>query len=589
LILGGTPRTVVTISRSLARRGIPVICAGLGRGGLGLRSNSILADIAVATSEPRFFESLKAVLARYDIDTIIPCSDKAIELLLPNYGELTRLAYLTLPKPEIVAQVLQKDQTLKLARLCGVRVPATYTVTAAAQMRNAKDVLTFPMIVKPVRAGPTSPFKIEYLRNRGDLEEFQSRAEANGEYLFQEYFPGEGVGISTVVAEGAPLFFFQHRRLHEYAPQGGVGVLFESETADPELASAAAALLRSLEWRGPAMVEFRRNAAKNDYVLMEINGRFWGSLPLAVYAGVDFPYLQWQIGHQRELCLPKEYKTGLRVRWTSGEISRFADLMTDSAVRERLGYHWTTPIVQLLQSFEPKTRSALFSIHDPLPEFNDVTATVIRVLGSRIWRVVKRLLPAAFVRRASQLRSLEPLYRKSYVARWLLRSSGLRRARSGLEMKPVRRLTIVCRANRIRSPLAAAILEAQVNRDGSSRFQIHSAGTRADPNTTFDPRAKMAAQAMGLTLTGRPQAMTPSLVGSSDVIVVMDRIVEAELLTQLPVAAAKVFLLSEILGSDAGAPDEVRDPDTYSQADFAGFVSQLAQSCRQLAKVLCTS
>ena len=37
------------------------------------------------------------------------------------------------------------------------------------------------------------------------------------------------------------------------------------------------------------MVEFKLDARDGVAKLMEINGRFWGSLQLAVDAGVDFP------------------------------------------------------------------------------------------------------------------------------------------------------------------------------------------------------------------------------------------------------------------------------------------------------------
>jgi biotin carboxylase len=49
----------------------------------------------------------------------------------------------------------------------------------------------------------------------------------------------------------------------------------------------ATRLLGALGWTGLAMVEFRVGEAGP--VLMEVNGRIWGSLPLAVKSGADFP------------------------------------------------------------------------------------------------------------------------------------------------------------------------------------------------------------------------------------------------------------------------------------------------------------
>jgi predicted ATP-grasp superfamily ATP-dependent carboligase len=39
------------------------------------------------------------------------------------------------------------------------------------------------------------------------------------------------------------------------------------------------------------MVEFKRDRATGIHYLMEVNGRLWGSLQLAIDAGVDFPAL----------------------------------------------------------------------------------------------------------------------------------------------------------------------------------------------------------------------------------------------------------------------------------------------------------
>ena len=53
--------------------------------------------------------------------------------------------------------------------------------------------------------------------------------------------------------------------------------------------------MRALRYTGVAMVEFKVNAKTGEFVLIEINGRFWGSLPLAVAAGANFPLWLYQM------------------------------------------------------------------------------------------------------------------------------------------------------------------------------------------------------------------------------------------------------------------------------------------------------
>ena len=97
---------------------------------------------------------------------------------------------------------------------------------------------------------------------------------------------------------------FAHRRLREKPPSGGVSVYRESVAPDPSLVARAAALLAGLGWRGVAMVEMKTDARTGTPYLMEVNGRFWGSLQLAVDAGVDGIYCSNHGGRQANGGLP---------------------------------------------------------------------------------------------------------------------------------------------------------------------------------------------------------------------------------------------------------------------------------------------
>ena len=78
-------------------------------------------------------------------------------------------------------------------------------------------------------------------------------------------------------------------------PSGGVSVLCESVPLRKPLVDYALRILQSAAWHGVAMVEFKLDARSGIPHLMEVNGRFWGSLQLAIDAGVDFPWLLYQL------------------------------------------------------------------------------------------------------------------------------------------------------------------------------------------------------------------------------------------------------------------------------------------------------
>lgn len=73
-------------------------------------------------------------------------------------------------------------------------------------------------------------------------------------------------------------------------------------------------LLKAMNWHGVAMVEFKLDNRDNKFKLMEVNGRWWGSLPLAILSGVDFPYLLHRMVTEGDVEPVTEYKLGVRCR-----------------------------------------------------------------------------------------------------------------------------------------------------------------------------------------------------------------------------------------------------------------------------------
>lgn len=586
LVLDGTPRTVVPIARSLRSHQIPVVSAGLDHNGLSVRSNSVLADVALCDT-PHFLNDTLALISRYCIDTVLPCSDRALRLLLANYDQLKLHVTVPLPKPETVARVLSKEATIEIARSCGVPLPRTFCTDDVAAMMRLRTSLSFPIVAKPVRVGGEAAFKVKYFYSGDELEQFLGESpEVAANSIFQEYVPGDGVGISAVAVDGKPLMLFQHRRIHECPAMGGVACLFRSEALDTRLVRATVNILQNLRWRGPAMVEFRHNRRSDEYFLMEINGRFWGSLALAIQAGVDFPYILWEVIHGVQPALPPAYDDGLTMRWTSGELLRFAELIRKPNVRRRMHYNVATPFVQIGQAFAPSVRSALYSREDRLPATVDVLDTLRVALRRATVKIFRALLPNSVRGPVSALRLMNGKGRRAYILLGLRRLARTHPARRERLLSGVRRIALVCRGNRIRSPLAAAALESDLNGSVQAKYDIMSAGTRVSTDSTFDARAFTAANGYGLVLAGKPRQLSADVVERADLIVAMDRIVEAELLADFPQAAHKVALPGEIAPSPRNEPKEIPDPDTASPEEFSFAISRVVKSMELLARGL---
>jgi predicted ATP-grasp superfamily ATP-dependent carboligase len=138
--------------------------------------------------------------------------------------------------------------------------------------------------------------------------------------LVQEKIVGDGQGIFLLVWNGELIAAFRHRRLREKPPWGGVSTLRESLSLDGSLVSKSFRLLQSISWNGVAMAEYKNDVRDGRPKLMEINGRFWGSLQLAIDAGMNFPLLLYRAALGEVPQPQMSYRSGVQTRWLLGDL-----------------------------------------------------------------------------------------------------------------------------------------------------------------------------------------------------------------------------------------------------------------------------
>ena len=183
--------------------------------------------------------------------------------------------------------------------------------------------------------------------------------------LVQEYIPGEGRGVFLLMNQGRVRAAFADRRVHEKPPSGGVSVVSESMALDPRLLAYAQQLLAALKWHGVVMVEFKHDRRDGRAKLLEINGRFWGSLQLAVDAGIDFPYLLYRMAVDGDVEQAFSYREGVRLRWWPADLDslllRFRNGKGLGGLGEFLKWNGNT------------TRNEIFRWDDPRPALNELS------------------------------------------------------------------------------------------------------------------------------------------------------------------------------------------------------------------------
>lgn len=124
------------------------------------------------------------------------------------------------------------------------------------------------------------------------------------------------------------------------------------------------------------MVEYKMDSATGTPYLMEINGRFWGSLQLAIDAGVDFPRLLAGAAGGGDPQPVPGYRTGVRSRWWWGDVDHLLarlrrspdELSLPPGAPGRLG-----AVADFIKLWRPGDRNEIFRLTDPLPLLRETT------------------------------------------------------------------------------------------------------------------------------------------------------------------------------------------------------------------------
>lgn len=287
-------------------------------------------------------------------------------------------ARLVLPDHADVLRACNKNEMVQLAASIGVAVPKTVAVSNVDDARRAGEVLQFPVVLKPrssvetqSNGGVRITGRPRYARDSQELlARYEELIQICSQILVQEFVDGEGVGYFALMCRGELRVEFGHRRIRDVHPTGSGSALRVSVEPDPEVRAASLAILKALRWHGAAMVEFRQ-AAGGPPVFMEVNGRFWNSLPLACYAGADFPAWLAELAEKGDIERKPQFRSGIVCRWLLGDFRHVVEVLKGAPAGYPRPYpdRWRT----MLSVLAPRrgTYHDNFQWRDPLPELGD--------------------------------------------------------------------------------------------------------------------------------------------------------------------------------------------------------------------------
>ena len=577
ILTDGNERSALAIARALAAIGCRVIVGA--EDPVCLTAASRFCSTSFVYPSPYkdpsgFVSAVRERTQNISHSMVLPVTDITTKLLCQHGREFEGDVVIACPPTEAFERLSDKYNLMQLAESLDVPIPHTIFVPNGDVHAHFCELRSFPVVVKP-GCSLTSAGKqwvktgVLYANSVEDLTHLYMRHTfLKHPSLIQERIEGEGQGLFTLMKNGAPIALFAHRRVRERPPSGGVSVLSESIPLPENMVRHALRLLQHVQWNGVAMVEFKIDRVTGQPFLMEVNGRFWGSLQLAIDAGVDFPVLLYKLLTEGDFANPPgQYKVGVQLRWLLGDLDH---LLLRLFKEDRFLPPSSPSRAATLKSF------LKFSGRDL--QYDVYQRDDVGPFWLEAWQYIEDLK-----------RSISLCWRrfrstgKKIVLRTVF-AAGFRRWILCKWIPPnVNHILVLCHGNVCRSPLAEMYLKCRF--EGQSHgVTIASAGLNTQSGRPPHPFAVHVAEQVGLELnTHVSTQVTRSLIDRADLILVMDDTQLEEVAERFPDARKKTIPLGYF---NREAPKDIADPFFGPLKDFKTCFALIKNASDDLSSYL---
>lgn len=361
LVTDGRTLSALAVVRSLGEHGIEVHCGDEFASTISSYSKYVASNIVYpsASISPRqFIVELVERAKTEEYDLIVPVRDETTILVSKYRSELPAQTDVFSADHSTIEQLLDKGETMKMARRHGVSIPPTYYPSEDG-LETVGDTVKYPVLIKPRRSSGSRG--IQYAHSKSELLERYEAVHAEYENpIIQEYISHEGghYSLGTLFnRQSEPVALHVYKETKQYPPSGGPAATATSVAPDNWVWDILE-LLEEVDWVGPAHMDVLFDPETSVYRLLEINPRLWMSLNLTIQSGIDIPHLLYRLATEEGSVDPvRSYMTGVDYRWVLPN-----ELLWVLAQDGKVG-----AVREFLRPTGEKTCYGVLSREDPLP------------------------------------------------------------------------------------------------------------------------------------------------------------------------------------------------------------------------------
>jgi D-aspartate ligase len=359
----------LAVARSLGKQGVPLLVLSKAS---YLRSTRYGAGVKVREPNEAVHSLLQ--LSHYvDRRPVLFTDDDSFLAAMVEHRQVLESNYLfTFAQNNCL--LTDKSTLADFALRAKVVVPQTWT---DAEQVSIND---FPVVVKPIERDrlfavwPKGARKAYECYDREALDDTLSRFyELQVEGVIQELIPGDVSNLYCVTLyrneAGRVIVGFVVRKLRQYPVTHGTGTIHVT-CDEPRVVKLSVRLLETAGYVGVAMIEYKYHEARDEFVLIEVNGRFPLETSISNRTHIDFPFEVFKDVVNPRMTRGVTYTPNRGTRW----VHRINDIRAAiSGRRNKIGYS---------ASFERghRVQGALLDFRDVKPVLGYLFYATMKVL-----------------------------------------------------------------------------------------------------------------------------------------------------------------------------------------------------------------
>ena len=255
-------------------------------------------------SDSDYINNINDIVKHHSIDLIMPIFEDGIRIITKHKNLITDTTKLALlPSYTDFKKAINKGTLTNFLKELNLPYPKSQIVKTDLKFDISK--VNYPVLIKPVEsAGGGNGIKV--FREEKDLIAYLNSDKYNKTHLIQDYIEGYDIDCSVLCENGKILAYTIQKpnmfAKSKFAPQ----ISFKFVKED-KIFNQVKILMKSLNWSGIAHLDMRYDENADDFKVVEINPRFWGSLEASLFAGVNFPHLYCMSSLNEQFAMP-DYK-----------------------------------------------------------------------------------------------------------------------------------------------------------------------------------------------------------------------------------------------------------------------------------------